>query len=452
MSASKRLAPASETPYGLDHVWPIKKSQAYFTLAVIALLGLLDFVDRQVMAALFPYLKDAYELSDTQLGMLVSVVNISMAVFVIPTAYIVDRWSRKKMIAIMAGVWSLATGACAVAGTYGHLLAARFVIGTGEAGYNPAGQSLLAASFPASLRTTVIAVMQGAIQLGAPLGLFVGAIIAEHWGWRHAFGVVAVPGLLLAVAALFIKDFANAPKARRAEPADGNAERAELPHPEQETRESYWRGVLNLLSSPSFICIILAQSPFILVLGTLMNWLPSYYIREAGMSATAASSYSAFFLLFSGIAVMTAGPVLDAVRRKSRTHGNILVLCAMFVGCALCVWSFQGCAPGSATQMLFLILHSFLVNMCGPNNFTLTADLTPSHQRATAVGLLVTSLNVFGYALGPLLTGIISDHFNLSVGLTVISLLYAVSGLVYIVITLRYPRDLARVKQEKLQF
>ena len=78
-------------------------------------------------------------LSDTQLGMLISIVNIMLAVLVIPSAYFIDHWSRKKMIALMGGIWSLATGACAFAGGYWHMLMARFFIGAGEAGYNPGG-------------------------------------------------------------------------------------------------------------------------------------------------------------------------------------------------------------------------------------------------------------------------------------------------------------------------
>ena len=116
-----------------DSRWPVGKSSAFFTLFVTLALGIFDFIDRQVLASLFPYIKAEYSLSDTQLGMLVSVVNIAIAVLVIPSAYLIDRWSRKKMMALMGIVWSLATGACAFAGTFSHLLIARFFIGAGDA-------------------------------------------------------------------------------------------------------------------------------------------------------------------------------------------------------------------------------------------------------------------------------------------------------------------------------
>lgn len=107
--------------------------------------------------------------------MLISIVNIMLAVLVIPSAYFIDRWSRKKMIAIMGGVWSLATGACAFAGGYGHMLLARLFIGAGEAGYNPAAQALLTAQFPKKYQGTAIAITQIGMTLGIPLGLVIGA-------------------------------------------------------------------------------------------------------------------------------------------------------------------------------------------------------------------------------------------------------------------------------------
>ena len=199
-----------EKKHVTEDVWPIGKKSAYFTLIICMVLGVFDLMDRLIIVSLFPYLKAEYTLSDTQLGMLVSILNFAVAVLVIPGAYIIDRWSRTKTLALMTLIWSLATGAGAFVGTYSHLLIARFIVGAGEAGYNPAGQALLSACFPKRLRSTVIAALQFAMGLGAPLGLVVGAYIATHWGWRHAFGVVAIPGFFAALLALKMKDFKTA--------------------------------------------------------------------------------------------------------------------------------------------------------------------------------------------------------------------------------------------------
>lgn len=137
-------------------------------------------MDRQIVAALLPYIKAEYGASDAELGFMISIVNYSMVIFVIPAGYLVDRWSRKKMLTVMALIWSFATAACGMAGTFWHLVMARFFIGTGEGGYNPAGQTLLSASFPKRLRASVCAAIPASVWLGAPLGLWIGAYIAEH--------------------------------------------------------------------------------------------------------------------------------------------------------------------------------------------------------------------------------------------------------------------------------
>ncbi len=431
------------TPYALDGMWPIKKSHALFSLAVIMTLGILDFVDRQVMAALFPYLKAEYSLTDTQLGMLVSIVNLSMAVFVIPTAYFVDRWSRKKMIAIMAAVWSCATGMCAFAGSFAHLLIARFFIGTGEAGYNSAGQSLLAASFPERWRSTALAAMQCSMLMGAPVGLLLGAFIAEHWGWRHAFGIVALPGLFLACLALFMKDFTT-PKPH-----------AEAEHTSDEQKRSgtsWWRIIRTLLSMPSFLLALLAQACTALVNGTMMNWLPSYYIREGGMAPTEASMLSAVFLFAVSIATLTGGPILDFLRRKTPDRVNLSVALFLMTGFFIFSGALLFCKPASTLQVSLFIIHTFFIYVVAVQCYTLVAELAPAQYRGTAVSLAVTSLNVFGYAVGPLLTGIISDHFSLSVSLIVVSCFYALSSLLFIAINFRFKVDAAKVEKVEIHF
>ena len=190
-----------------DEVWPIGKKAALYSCFIVFCLGAFDFIDRQVLAALLPYIKAEWTLTDTQLGMLVSVVNVVMAILVVPSAYLIDHWSRKKMMCIMGSIWSVATAACAFAGTFSHLFAARMFIGAGEAGYNPAAQALLSAQFPKKYRGTAIAFTQLGISIGAPIGLVLGAYIAHRWGWRHAFGVVAVPGFILSLMALSIRDY-----------------------------------------------------------------------------------------------------------------------------------------------------------------------------------------------------------------------------------------------------
>lgn len=431
----------------MDDVWPIGKKKAYYALAVIFTLGVFDFLDRQILAAVFPYLKAEYTLTDTELGLLVSIVNVAIAILVIPSGYLIDKWSRTKMLCLMSVVWSLATGACAFAGTYSHLMVARFFVGFGEAGYNPAANSLLTVSFPRRLRATVIAIVQSSAALGVPMGLVLGAIIAEHWGWRHAFGVVAIPGLLVSFLALYIKDFKNAPTAKE-EAATAEA----AGHAAPAKRTNYLQEVWGLLKTPSMLLIYISSASALMYGTASMNWMPTFFNREVGMPMTQASAVVAGSMILGTVFVVLSGPFLDWLRRRNLMNAIYWQAFASFVQFGLCFMVFYGAPTGSMLQIVCMYLQCLTGCTLTPLCFTMVADLTHPNQRATAISLVITLQNVFGMALGPLLTGIISDNFNLSIAMLIMSAFYILVGISFLIMIYTYPRDLAKVGDTNASF
>jgi len=135
---------------------PAPRRYAWSVFAVIFALMVVDYVDRQVVVSMFPHLKAQWELSDSQLGALVSIVSITVALGAVPLSLLADRWSRVKSIFLMAMVWSLATIGAAFAGSYVQLMGARSVVGLGEAAYGTVGAALLASLFPPRMRSTVL--------------------------------------------------------------------------------------------------------------------------------------------------------------------------------------------------------------------------------------------------------------------------------------------------------
>ena len=172
----------------------IGRGPAWFAFVMTIALMLFDYIDRQVIVSLFPYMKADWGLSDKQLGALVSVVSVTVALGALPVALIADRYSRVKSIVVMATVWSLATISCMFTRNYGQLLAARAVVGLGEAGYGSVGAALIASVFPARMRGALLAAFFAAASVGSVLGVMLGGLIAAHWGWKAAFGVVGFPG------------------------------------------------------------------------------------------------------------------------------------------------------------------------------------------------------------------------------------------------------------------
>ncbi len=183
------------------------RGHAWFAFAMTIALMMVDYLDRQVIVSLFPYIKSEWLLSDTQLGALVSIVSVTVALAGLPIALLADRWSRVRSIVVMATVWSLATISCLFTRNYGQLMAARAVVGLGEAGYGSVGAALIASLFPARLRAGLLAAFFASASIGSVLGVMLGGLIAARWGWQAAFGVVGIPGLLLALMYMKVRDY-----------------------------------------------------------------------------------------------------------------------------------------------------------------------------------------------------------------------------------------------------
>lgn len=421
-----------------DDVWPVGKKSAYYTCFIAFCLGLSDCLDRQIIVSLFPYLKAEYALTDAQLGSLVSVVNISIAVLVLPSAYFIDRWSRKNMIALMGSVWSLATLACAFAGTFSHLFAARFVCGAGEAGYNPAAQSLLAASFPKRLRTTAAGIAQFGMAIGSPLGLVVGALIAQEWGWRHAFGIVAVPGLILSLMALRIKDFKTVKREKRA--ADGTP------------RASYAAVLLKMLRTPSLLCVYLGATLCLLSSMLGMTWMPAYYNRVAHFSVATSSFIAAATMLCGSMVIVLCGPPVDWFRKKRANGGALWLTLALFMATVISIFTFGIATPGGIPQIASIVIKSLFTGTVATVGTAMVMDLTAPNERATAVSLLILFQNILGMGIGPTLGGILSDRFELQTTLLLNVIPLGIAFVLYLVCSFTFTRDMAKVSGVEMKF
>lgn len=422
-----------------DDAWPIGKKAAFYSIFVVVALAILDGLDRQIIAALLPYIKNDFHLTDTQLGSIVSILNFSIAIFVIPTAYLVDNWSRKKTMALMCSVWSVATAACAFAGSFAHMFTARFFVGAGEAGYNPAAQALLSAQFPKKYRSTTLAMIQLGIALGSPLGLAIGGYLAAHYGWRHALGVVAIPGIFLAISALFIKDF----KTQKPDPNTAG---------EAAPKESYLHLLLGFMKVPTLFCVFAGAALLLMFSGTVIGWLPMYFIREASMTPVAASGLAALMFLPNVIGYFLSGPIIDLSRRHFQ-NGAALVMCIGTAFTALCyIICFAFATPGGSLQIAIFLISGFAAVLASVGGPTLIMDLVPLKNRASAAGVLVACQNILGLGLGPLLTGFLSDMFTLGTAFLLMTAAPAAAALIYLVATFTYKKDSANVTCQTATF
>src|SRR5436305_850223 len=255
---------SADTQQANNNDYLVSKSRAWFAFAMTFALMLFDYIDRQVIVSLFPHLKAEWNLSDKQLGALVSIISVVVALGGIPVALLADRVSRVKSVVVMGVVWSLATISCMFTRNYSQLFMARAMVGVGESGYGSVGAALIASLFPARLRSMLLGAFFAAGSIGAVLGVVLGGVITARWGWQAAFGVVGVPGLLLALLYMFVPDYKTAALDTRPAHEQGQA-KGLLAHM-----------VSALTSSRTLWWTCLGAALQLVVVSTIWAWLPSY--------------------------------------------------------------------------------------------------------------------------------------------------------------------------------
>ncbi len=409
-----------------DDDYLVPRRQAHCVLGLLFLLMVFDFIDRQVLASLLPAIKLEWSLSDRQLGMLVSAVNVAIAILALPVAVVVDRWSRTRAIGIMAVFWSLATAGCMLAGNFTQMLVARFAIGTGEAGYVAGGNALLSALYPARLRGTVIGIFQSATMIGTVAGVVLGGVIAAKWGWRSAFGVVAIPGLALAVLMFFVKDYKTIAVSVRDEASGA-------------VRKLSWLGVLGMIvSKPVLLVLFLGQAAQLFFVSVLGNWLPSFLNRFHGLPLDKAGVRAGLTLLVAAVGVALGGWIIDKIagaRLQRRLLGAAVLA---FITAAFFIAAFRTEALPLQSVLMFCGAF-FMLTVLGPVMAAVT-DLVHPGMRTSALGMMITFTNLFGMGLGPTITGMLSDQYDLRIALLIVSFMPVLAGIGYLLAGLGYER------------
>ena len=393
---------------------------AWVTLALLSALMAIDFADRQILVAAFPYLRSEWGLSEAQLGGMVSALNATVALAAIPIAVLVDRWSRVRAIAWMGLVWSLATAASGLAQNYAQLLAARIVVGAGEAGYGPAGAALLATAYPPDRRASVLGAFQAAAPVGTVLGLALGSAVAAEWGWRWAFGLLALPGLLLALLVLRRPDY-----------------------PSVQPERAGARGAVEaLLRARSALYALAGGTLLLIVFSTLYTWLPTYLERSLGISPARAGALAAAALLASVIGCAGGAVVADRLALR-RIRARLTVPAAAAATAAVLLSGAFSAVPPGAVQLALVVVGAAAVSSAVGPVMAVVIDVVHPGLRATATSLAVLVLNLCGLAVGPVLTGLLSDRFGLVPALTAVSALGFAASAALWQGARRYPRDRA---------
>ena len=416
----------------------LSKGYSYYIFALLFLLYMFDYIDRMVVVSLFPFLKADFGLSDTQCGLLVSTVYWSIVVLSVPTSVVIDRWSRKKCIGLMALFWSGATVACAFAKSFPQLFIARTAIGVGEAGYAPGGTAMISALFPERMRSLIVGLWTAALPLGSALGIMLGGYIAVHYGWRHAFGIVALPGFIVAIIFFFVRDYKTVgldPETTAGAPGPGKTKTREV--------------VRRFLRTPSLLLTYAAFAGCMFLTASYLSWLPTYFHRLENLPMEKAAFKGSLVMLLA-IAGFPLGGFLADHWRKKRVNARLLfpALSSLITGGVFftAFYFLQG-----PLQYALILLGGMAASAFSPAAIAVTQDVVHPGMRATSYSFCVITQNLLGSSLGPLFVGAISDRYGIHLALALVPLFSILAAFLFFAASFFYETDLAKVEKIQLK-
>ena len=400
---------------------------ATFGLGVLSIINLFSYLDRYIVSALLESLKHSdLGLTDANLGSLMSAFLVVYTLTAPVFGALGDRRSRPRLIAFGVACWSVATFLSGLAGSYLALFAARASVGVGEAAYVTIAPSLLSDYFPVRQRGRVMAIFFCAIPVGSALGYVVGGLVDKHYGWRMAFFVAGIPGLLLAAMCLLLRD---PPRGAQ----DGAAPAAVPPPkgPRVSLLRSTWTTYGSLMHNKPYVLTILGYAAYTFAVGGLAVWMPAFLERARGIPRSEATvSFGAIVVVTGFVGTFVGGWLGDYGAKYSRQAHLWLsaiatLVAAPFVWLALTTESHTLYLASMVWAQLCLFLSTGLINAA-------IVNLVAATQRATAIALGVFVIHLLGDALSPPLIGVLSDHFSLAQAVKIVPLAVAIGGGVWV--------------------
>ena len=395
-------------------------------LAILSGINLLNYLDRYVVAAVLPDLKRApLHLTGFELGSLMSGFLIVYMLTAPLFGRLGDSSSRPKPIAIGVFVWSLATGLSGLARNYLQLLAARAVVGIGEAAYATIAPSLLADFFGRRTRGRAFAIFNMAIPVGAALGYVVGGVVREHFGWHAAFYVAGIPGVVLA---LWILRLPDPPRGVKEEGGETQSSAAAAPA----VQAGSWAVYLRLLREAPYTITVLGYAAYTFALGGLAFWMPYFLEQVRGVPAVQASAGFGEIVVLTGfVGTFVGGWLGDYWLRYSRQaylwmSGWVTLLAVPVTYLAL-----AAAAPHVFYPALF-VAELLLFMSTGPIN-TAIVNLVRPTERASAVALSILTIHLLGDVLSPSIIGELSDLYSLGAAVMIVPGAVAIGGVLWLV-------------------
>lgn len=414
----------SSTAVAIPSNKPVTGARA--ALALLLLINLFNYIDRQVLAAvevpieqsLFPAGSDGERDPNVgaKMGSLMTAFMVSYMLFSPVFGWLADRMSRWLLIGIGVLVWTAASGGSGLALTFIILFVTRCMVGIGEAAYGPAAPALISDLYPVQVRGYVLSWFYAAIPVGSALGYVLGAIALRLTGdWRWAFYLVVPPGLILGLWCFFMPE----PQRGQSDPGTEGSRRARF--------KDY--GIL--LRTPSYVLCTLGMTAMTFALGGIAYWLPRYISvdRGGGDLSQVNLIFGAIVVVSGLVATLSGGLAGDWLRPRFSGSYFLVSGTAMVLAFPLVLAVIYVPFP-QAWVFVFLACFALFFNT-GPTN-TILANVTHPAVRASAFALNILIIHALGDAISPLVIGLVKDLYDLKAGFLLVSGMILVAGLIWL--------------------
>jgi MFS transporter, Spinster family, sphingosine-1-phosphate transporter len=398
-------------------------------LILLLAINLFNYIDRQVLAAVEPEIRDQFFAPNDPnamaiTGVLGSAFLISYMVAAPFLGFLADRFSRWIIMGASVIFWSLASGGSGLASSYRMLFHTRILVGVGEGGYGPAAPTVLADLYPLEKRGRILALFCAAIPVGSALGYILGGAIGAKFGWRWAFYVVMPPGVLLGLLCFLQRD----PRA--------------VHGVRKERTRAGWPQYRELLRTRSFVLNCLAQTAFTFALGGL-GFFVAAYLRYRGLPDSQ-RTYFGLITVVAGLgSTLLGGWLADKLRPRYGGSYFLVSSVGMLLAFPFFVASLYVPFPAAWFFMFTAIFFAFLNT--GPSSTALANVARPS-VRATAFALNIFIIHLFGDVAAFPTIGYIGGHTNMNVAFLVVSAMMLVSGLIWLAAMKYLERDTAAIE------
>jgi len=412
------------------------KGYSNYMFMLLFLLYLFDYADRMVVNSMFSFIKADLHISDTQCGWLVSVIYLTIGLLTFPVSFLIDRWSRTKTIGIMAIIWSIATALCALTGNYVQLFMARILIGFGEAGYAPGGSALISGLYPLEKRSKMIGLWNASIPLGSAVGVAIGGIIAQSLGWKHAFGLVAFPGLIIAILFLFVKDYKTVDLSF----VDKSNNKIKMKRKDI---------IKEFITKPSVFFTYFGMAAVVFVTTAMIVWLPKFFETENGLAPKTAGTLAGAVMMLAVIGAPLGGFLIDKWRKTQPLARMLFPALSTFVS-AIILFIVFFILKGTG-QIILLFVFGVLVMTFIAGAAAVTQDVIHPGLRATSYAIAVVVQNILGSFTAPIVLGKISDLSNIKTSMSILPFALLIGALLFYLGSKYYLSDMNKVAKVRLE-